>query len=149
MPTIQKIAAFKNELRNAFNAITFNSNSELYPINLGNRDPLVMEYCVACELVKIAEARKETAHKALIDNDILFDHKKTPRAPGEYNIYASNLVTINLIVKNGTFSIDTKKFKSELVKQGVDNGKILIAEAAATTQNAGAHTFSVAINEGG
>ena len=140
MPTSQQILLIKDELRKAFEKIGFT----IPPIKIspGNRDPIAYELFVAQFLEDCAKTRKERALAKAIEHNIAFDHKVHPSNDlGIYNLYNSELVSVDVEVKRGAQRIDPKAFAAALIAQKVDVSIVQSAQITATKYNANSHSF--------
>jgi hypothetical protein len=130
-----------NKIKNSFDALG-RKNGTAFPASENNREHYAVEYHIASELAKYADARKKTAASEAVKAGVLIDPIKEPRNPGTNEVlFQGENVQVQLSVKNATTNYDIDAIRSSLVSQGVDTLVIDNAFIDGTRQNRAPHSF--------
>jgi len=129
-----------NALNVAFNKLGY-TNGHNMPQTTKNTDAIAWELFIAQHIARIAEARKDEAHKEAVKAGVLFDHKSNPKDMGTHSIYTGDIVSYICKVNSPPSRLDTKMLRSELLKAGVSQEVVNKCYARSTKELAGAHSF--------
>lgn len=133
----KKIAAINEE----YNLIG-RANGTRMPRSTKHTDKIAWEYHVASHLARIAEARREKAHREAVKLGVLFDHRKEPLPEGtDQLIYAGDIVEIAVKVTTPADRLDPTELGVALVKAGVAMKTVEKVFRACTHQTAAPHKF--------
>lgn len=133
----KKIAAVNEEYH-----LIGRANGTRMPRSSKASDKIAWEYHIASHLARIAEARRERAHRDAVKLGVLFDHTKAPLPQGtEQVVYAGDVVEIAVKVTTPADRLDPTELGVALVKVGVPMRTVEKVFRQCTHQTAAPHRF--------
>lgn len=116
---------------------------------LDAQEASALEYHVASQLNREADARKKKAVAAAIRSGVLFDHLKEPMEPGTSQvIYSGRSVEISVAVGQPIEGVDHDGFVDGLLAAGVKPALIKRLAAKHATETRPAHRFTSSLVAG-
>jgi hypothetical protein len=114
------------------------------PPSKANTGKEAWDYFIAAKIEAYGKAMKKKAVDKAVKAGVIFDHMKSPLAPGSDEVvYSGDVVQIRCTVKQPSTSTDSKKLIDMIIASGLINASILAnMVAGAETKSRAAHTFT-------
>ncbi len=126
-----------------------NTNGTRLPVTKSNTGEAALQYWLWKFVAKIASGREREAITNAVKAGVLFDHKKAPLPEGTLKqTYTSDVVNVNVLVKNASRSLDQEALKDNLRKKfKLTQEQINTAFEMSMKYNAAPHEFSPVLVE--
>lgn len=136
-----------NAINVAFKKIGTSNGTLLPPApKQKNTEPLVWDYHVASQLLRVATARKKEAFEECVKAGVVTDTDKHPLPEGtKETVFTGTAVSISVNVKTARLTLDADKFVEELVLHGIDKKLVDDCRALASKRARPAHEYSTSL----